>query len=388
MNISNYIEAKYRELTSVNSINLEFSELYDWVKDEKLKSILCTLHYNFLSLFRRMNERLPTNEYEAHFWADPSRELIQTIEITLGIYNVLKNSESAFEINEYYFGLIKKCREFLRKSGGSPLPPHMEEVELYYTIPIFTPSDTIIVENPQTSLSFSLKLIGSGSYANVFKYKDSFYDRNFVVKRAKKDLSAKKIERFKREYDEMKLFSSPYILEVYRFDETKIEYIMEYMNYTLDNFIKKNITSTVKRSIINQILKGFEYLHSNDRLHRDISPKNILLKEYHDTVVVKIADFGLVKIPDSVLTSKNTEFKGYFNDPSLVYDGFDNYSIQHETYALTRIIYYVLTGKTNTDVGKISDIKLREFIIKGLNSDRNYRFQSATEMIQAIRTII
>ncbi|XQF94187.1 protein kinase domain-containing protein (plasmid) [Pseudoalteromonas espejiana] len=49
-------------------------------------------------------------------------------------------------------------------------------------------------------------------------------------------------------------------------------------------------------------------------MHRDISPKNILLKEYDDVAVVKIADFGLVKIVDSELTSENTDFKGYYND--------------------------------------------------------------------------
>ena len=46
--------------------------------------------------------------------------------------------------------------------------------------------------------------------------------------------------------------------------------------------------------------------------------KNILIKEYDDTLVVKLSDFGLVKIPDSTLTTVNTEFKGYFNDPALV----------------------------------------------------------------------
>ena len=388
MNIENYLEAQYRELLSNSSLNAEFSELYSGIEHQKLKEMLSTLHYDFISLFRTMNERLPTNEYEAHFWADPSRKLIKTIEITLGIYNALKNDKLAFEINEYYFTLIKKCRDFLSNSGGSTLPPHMEKIELYYTIPIFVPNSTITVENPQTALSFSLKQIGSGSYANVFKYKDTFYDRYFVVKRAKKELTEKELDRFKREFDEMKEFSSPYILEVYQYDIEKKEYYMEYMDYTLDSFIQKNNSSLsmiTRKNIANQILRAFDYIHSKDRLHRDISPKNILLKEYHDTIVVKIADFGLVKVPNSSLTSVNTEFKGYFNDPSLVVDGFDTYNMQHETYALTRIVYYVLTGKTNVDA--ISNVTLHEFVNRGLNSDKSKRFQSVAEMVQAIKQI-
>lgn len=85
------------------------------------------------------------------------------------------------------------------------------------------------------------------------------------------------------------------------------------------------------------------------QLHRDISPENILIKEYEDTLVIKISDFGLVKIPDSELTTIHTEFKGRFNDPELIVVGFDTYGILHETYALTRIIYYIMTGKTNTE---------------------------------------
>ena len=388
MNIENYIESQYRELLSKSNINAEYSDLYTGIQHLKLREILTTLHYDFLSLFRTMNQRLPTQDNEAHFWADPSRQLIVTIEIALGLFNTLKNTPLSFEIDLYYLETIKKCRDFLSTSGGSLIPPNMEKVDLYYTVPIFIPSSTLVIDNPQTTLSFSLKLIGGGSYANVYKYHDTFYDREFIIKRAKKDLTTKELERFKREFDEMKEFSSPYILEVYKYDDGKSEYIMEYMDYTLDGFIQKNnstLSVGVRKGIVNQILRAFDYIHTKDRLHRDISPKNILLKEYHDTLVVKIADFGLVKIPDSSLTSVNTEFKGYFNDPSLIIDGFDTYSILHETYALTRIVYYVMTGKTNIDA--ISNANLRSFVNKGLNTDKTKRFNTIAEMVQSFRSI-
>jgi len=388
MNIENYIEAQYRELLSNTQINAEFSELYSAIKHTKLKEILSTLHHDFISLFRSMNTRLPTGEHSAHFWADPSRQLISTIEITLGLFNALKPTPYAFEIDNYYFDLIKKCRDFLSASGGSSLPPNMPKIELYYTIPIFNPISSITIDSPATNNSFELKQIGSGSYAHVYKYKDTFYNKIFVLKRAKKDLTEKELLRFKREFEEMHDFSSPYILEVYCYNEKQNEYIMEYMDYTLDKYISQNnssLTVPQRKGIGQQILRAFSYIHSKDRLHRDISPKNILLKEYDDTLVVKIADFGLVKVPDSSLTTANTEFKGYFNDPSLILDGFDTYNILHETYALTRIIYYVMTGKTNSD--NISDPKLRAFVQKGLHTDKTQRFQNVSEMLQAFRNI-
>ncbi|MFP3513827.1 hypothetical protein SB775_30475, partial [Peribacillus sp. SIMBA_075] len=61
MNIENYIEAQYRELLSNSTINAEFSELYSSLEHARLREILATLHFDFISLFRTMNERLPTN---------------------------------------------------------------------------------------------------------------------------------------------------------------------------------------------------------------------------------------------------------------------------------------------------------------------------------------
>ena len=388
MNIENYIESQYRELLLCSQINAEYSDLYKSFRNQKLREILMTLHHDLVGLFRTMNERLPTGEHEAHFWAEPSRDLIKRIEIIFSLVSSLKETPLAFQIDPYYLDLLTRCRDFLSSSGGSSLPPNMAKVELYYTLPIFLPLSSITISHKQQDFTFDLKLIGSGSYANVYKYKDTFYNRSFILKRAKKELTDKEVARFKREFDVMNDLSSPYILEVYCYNPDKNEYIMEYMDYTLDGYIAAhNSTLTIiqRKGIAQQILRAFDYLHSKGHLHRDISPKNILIKEYDDTLVVKLSDFGLVKIPDSTLTTVNTEFKGYFNDPALVVEGFNTYGIVHETYALTRVIYFVMTGKTNTE--KITNQNLRAFVEKGLNPDKIKRFQNIRDMISAFKAI-
>ena len=388
MNIENYIESQYRELLSCSQINAEYSDLYKSFRNQKLREILMTLHHDLVGLFRTMNERLPTGEHEAHFWAEPSRDLIKRIEIIFSLVSSLKETPLAFQIDPYYLDLLTRCRDFLSSSGGSSLPPNMAKVELYYTLPIFLPLSSITISHKQHDFTFDLKLIGSGSYANVYKYKDTFYNRPFILKRAKKELTDKEVARFKREFDVMNDLSSPYILEVYCYNPDKNEYIMEYMDYTLDGYIAAhNSTLTIiqRKGIAQQILRAFDYLHSKGHLHRDISPKNILIKEYDDTLVVKLSDFGLVKIPDSTLTTVNTEFKGYFNDPALVVEGFNTYGIVHETYALTRVIYFVMTGKTNTE--KITNQNLRACVEKGLNTDEIKRFQNIRDMITAYKAI-
>lgn len=388
MNIENYIESQYRELLLCSQINAEYSDLYKSFRNQKLREILMTLHHDLVGLFRTMNERLPTGEHEAHFWAEPSRDLIKRIEIIFSLVSSLKETPLAFQIDPYYLDLLTRCRDFLSSSGGSSLPPNMAKVELYYTLPIFLPLSSITISHKQQDFTFDLKLIGSGSYANVYKYKDTFYNRPFILKRAKKELTDKEMARFKREFDVMNDLSSPYILEVYCYNPDKNEYIMEYMDYTLDGYIaahNSTLTIVQRKGIAQQILRAFDYLHSKGHLHRDISPKNILIKEYDDTLVVKLSDFGLVKIPDSTLTTVNTEFKGYFNDPALVVEGFNTYGIVHETYALTRVIYFVMTGKTNTE--KITNQNLRAFVEKGLNPDKIKRFQNIRDMISAFKAI-
>lgn len=388
MNIENYIESQYRELLLCSQINAEYSDLYKSFRNQKLREILMTLHHDLVGLFRTMNERLPTGEHEAHFWAEPSRDLIKRIEIIFSLVSSLKETPLAFQIDPYYLDLLTRCRDFLSSSGGSSLPPNMAKVELYYTLPIFLPLSSITISHKQQDFTFDLKLIGSGSYANVYKYKDTFYNRPFILKRAKKELTDKEVARFKREFDVMNDLSSPYILEVYCYNLDKNEYIMEYMDYTLDGYIaahNSTLTIVQRKGIAQQILRAFDYLHSKGHLHRDISPKNILIKEYDDTLIVKLSDFGLVKIPDSTLTTVNTEFKGYFNDPALVVEGFNTYGIVHETYALTRVIYFVMTGKTNTE--KITNQNLRAFVEKGLNPDKIKRFQNIRDMISAFKAI-
>ena len=64
-----------------------------------------------------------------------------------------------------------------------------------------------------------------------------FYNKFFVLKRAKNDLNDKESERFKREFDVMNELKSPFVLEVHRYDEEKNEYYMEYADETLKKFI-------------------------------------------------------------------------------------------------------------------------------------------------------
>lgn len=287
------------------------------------------------------------------------------------LHPAVRNEKSCWK--EY----LVKFNELLKPDGYQLIPvDKISGRDIYEAQAI----DHVIITRNKDKIYAEMKSLGEGSYAKVFRFTDEFYGKDFVLKRAKTDLDAKEITRFKREFEEMHCLHSPYIVEVYSYDESKNEYTMERMDCTLEKYISKHnttITTDTRKSIISQLLRAFKYLHSKGVFHRDISIKNVLINEYDDVLVVKISDFGLVKLEDSDLTSDSTEFKGSLNDPSLKVEGFRNYGLLHEIYALTLLFAYILTGKTRWD--RINE-PVKSFIHKGTNQDKTKRFQSLDEL--------
>lgn len=235
--IENYIESQFIEIQSFK--NIEYISLYESIMHEKLKVIFSSLHKQYILLFKSMNTRLPTKNDESYFWAESSRELINIIDITKNLLYGLKDSEYAFFIDEYYFKVICNCEKFLSGSGGSTIPVNTEKITVYYTIPIFTMSSTISIDNLLAKSNYQLKSIGEGSYAKVYKYFDCHYNRSFVIKKALKNLNDKELLRFKQEFDFMNECNSPYIVDVYNFNIKDHEYTMELMDCTLKNIWRR-----------------------------------------------------------------------------------------------------------------------------------------------------
>lgn len=353
-------------------------ELYDFVANKELRYLFSMLHQEFNRLFKFMYSKAKTNN---HYNALESRELLKYIELFHDMKYILKGTSNNFKIDEKYQELINSSEKFLKESGGSSIPPDIPKITLTEYEPIFDFDDSIKVKNIKSDPKYPLRLIGEGSYAKVFKYTDEFYGKQFIIKRANTNLNDKELTRFKKEYTVMKELRSPYVLEVYKYDGDDNQYFAEYADFTIYDYIQKNnskLTLQERKGIIYQLFKAFSYIHSKGYLHRDISLTNILLIKYDDVIVVKIADFGLVKDDHSNLTSLYSEVKGSLNDSNLAVIGFSNYSIEYETFALTRLIMYILTGKTNLD--KVKEKNIREFVLKGLDADITNRYKSILEM--------
>ncbi len=363
-------------------LNLEF---YDDVEDEYLRQFFSIFHYQLNELFKYMNTRLRSGHYTAH----ESRELLYVLDEIRTVQANFRGTDHEFKIVPYYEDIIRQCEAFLQHSGGSPIPSGFQRIDVIETQPIFQLTASISIERGNRRSLFPTTMIGSGSYATVHKYRDEYYNRWFAIKRANKDLTEEEYQRFKKEFDTMQKLSSPYVVEVYNFDETNRQYVMEYVDKTLEKYITENnnkLDVSERVNLVRQILRAFNYIHSKGVLHRDISTRNVLVKLYDGLKVVKVSDFGLVKLPGSTLTKSDTEIKGSLNDPKLSVTGFKHYDMRHETYALVRLIYFVMTGRLT--IGKYTSNEFQSFVEKGLSDNLDDRYQDVQELQAAFNETV
>lgn len=367
------------EFTSKIMGQLPEERLYENVEDNRLRFCFAVFQNQFNSLFSFLNEK--TN-YNNHFNADPSRELIILVDKYEEFEHALSRTDYAFKMIDNYVDTIRFIQPHLSNSGGSTIPEDYQLLNIVKYEPIIYFEKRIEIVKESSSLYSSLKLVNSGSYAMVYKIKDTFYNQTFALKRARKELTSTELIRFNKEFENMKNMDSLYVLKVYSYNDDVNEFIMEYVQQTLKEYIDFNNTKLQlfeRKRLVTQLFNAFKYIHSKGIFHRDISLSNILVKEYDDkTIILKVCDFGYLKDSDSTLTRQNTEFQGSLNDPHLKIMGADKYTIQHEIYALTLVIFYIMTGRKNLNNNKNKEIE--KFIDSGVNADLSKRVKTLEEL--------
>ena len=393
------LDSYLKRICTANEINYldDIYEMYSFVSNDDLRKLLATFHTNLNKWITILNNDIRTIYDEegqlkycgGYFHAQDSRDYLDLIERIDALRSKLKSSKYEFRLcKDTYDDFIRRTRRFVVKSGGSTIQEGFEPVETEDLSPVFELVNGVAISRENKKIYASLKSVGEGSYARVFSYVDPTYNIPIILKRALSTLDNKEIKRFKQEFQILKSLHSPYIVQAFAYNESANEYTMECMDETLYQYILKNNTSLSlkeRKGIIAQICKGLEYIHGKNILHRDISLVNIFVKHYEDVNVIKLGDFGLVKNPENRLTSLQTEVKGSLNDPDLVNVGFANYEIRHETFALTRVCYFVLTGRTN--ISKQKEGAIKKFWNKGTNTDINQRFKSVEELYVAVMAI-
>ena len=139
------------------------------------------------------------------------------------------------------------------------------------------------------------KQLGKGGHGIVYAVRNIISNKLYALKKIEMTDDCS-IEYYKyTEIGHLKISSHRNIIkyyETYKF-ENIIYCIMEYMNAgTLASLIAanfKSMTENIIAYILNEVLLGIEYLHSCNRIHRDIKSDNVLMASNGD---IKLADFG------------------------------------------------------------------------------------------------
>lgn len=330
------LESRYSEVP----VDQAYLRLYP---KSSLGRMCASFHEQLNRHFEFMNQKARGNR---HFNADDSRALISLIDEIREAEQLLSHVGVEFEVSEYYERLMQSCSEFLVETYGSTIPEGFARIQLVRYEPIFLLPDTQIQVGERLG-RVELKMVGEGAFAFVYKYKDPEYGIPFALKRAKQGLTEKDLARFRREFELLKELRFPYVLEVYRYNDERHEYTMEYCDATLGDYVKKrNATMSfgTRKRVALQFLYGLNYVHSKGHLHRDLSYKNVLVKQYEGAaVMVKLSDFGLTKARDSEFTRTESELRGTILDPTI--RSFKEYNVLNEVYAVGFVLSFIFSGR-------------------------------------------
>ena len=257
------------------------------------------------------------------------------------------------------------------------------------------------------------KKLGEGGKGIVFKAEDTRLGRIVAIKLIKGEgLDQESFARFEQEARATASLSHPHIVSIYDIgQEGESHYlILEFVDGpNLGGLIRSQPgarcdTATTLR-ICSQVCQALEYAHSHGILHRDIKPENIMITS---AGLPKLMDFGLARAlggPNITQRGVIVGTPSYLPPEQALGKRSDARS---DLYSLGCVLYEMVTGRppfhgddpVKVIFSHINDLPvmprklapeipeaLERVILKLLAKDPDQRYQSATELFQALKSV-
>ncbi len=293
---------------------------------------------------------------------------------------------------------------------------------------------TALADNPVLPTGYELiGKLGRGGLGSVFIARNSQGTERAVkvlLPQHVTDITAR--QRFLREATILAQLRHPNIVRHVHLCELEFEQrpgifaiVMEYFpgrgaDVVLKELGGPGLPRRLAVTIVDQVLAGLAYAHSQGVVHRDIKPGNILVLIENsiggssEQAQVKLCDFGLAKqytaVEDSFVTVNPTPIGTiFYMAPEQIRD-FINTKPPADIYAAGAVLYRLLTGRYAHDFpgdpisiehydrvlqrGNIIPIlkrdpsipkALADVVMKSLSYDANDRFATADVMRRALR---
>ena len=150
--------------------------------------------------------------------------------------------------------------------------------------------------------------IGKGSFGSVYKGYNSESGETVAIKVINLEQAEDEIDDIQQEIQILSQLDCPFITKFYAsfLESTNLWIVMEYAAGGSCLDLLKSLggfDEVYSCIIIREVLKALEYIHGQQKLHRDIKSANILLTGDGS---VKMADFGVSGQITATMTKKNT----------------------------------------------------------------------------------
>lgn len=250
-----------------------------------------------------------------------------------------------------------------------------------------------------------VRRIGSGGMAQIFLAKNTetnMYEAIKILESSfQHDLAKRK--RFMHEMRLLKKVDSPYVVKYFggKMDPETCYLRMEYVDgEILKTYIANRSRLTIDETVefAKQLALGFDEIHNNGIIHRDIKAHNIMVT---DSGRIKIVDFGIALDANSERVTRTDMLIGspQYVSPELINQ--EEPSKASDIYALGILLYEMLTGEVpfsgknaletlrmhqNNKLPRIATIyenvpiALENIVIKATNKDKYKRYRTMYEM--------
>lgn len=155
-----------------------------------------------------------------------------------------------------------------------------------------------------------LGVVGEGAYGIVYKCKNKETKEYVAIKKFKETEDDIVKKTMKRELKVLQIMKHENIVEFKEAFKRKnnLFLVFEYVERNLLELLQEKPTGldpTLIRSIIYQLCKSVHYLHSQNIIHRDVKPENLLID---NNMKLKLCDFGFAR---KVMNNKKETLTDY-----------------------------------------------------------------------------